>query len=151
MHSTGDRFRVRNDTAGLEDLRRRCIASLAGLVMMEATGRYHRAAHACLHEAGIGVALINPYRTRRFADVPGRLAKTDEIDAEVLAQFAATMRPAPTEPPPETMAQITEITVARRQVIEERLALESQRAQASLDLVSSAPMGLPAAMNTQGI
>ena len=75
------------------------------------------------------------FRTRRFADVLGRLAKTDEIDAEVLAQFAAIMKPLPTEPPPETMAQITEITVARRQVIEERLALESQRAQASLDLV----------------
>ena len=49
-----------DDMAGQEDLRRRCIASAAGLVVMEATGRYHRAAHACLHEAGIGVAIINP-------------------------------------------------------------------------------------------
>lgn len=132
---SGDRFRVENDEAGISELRTRCLAVSAGLVVLEATGRYHRAAHAHLHEAGIKVAVINPYRTRRFADVLGRLAKTDKIDAEVLAEFAAVINPAPTEPPSQTMAQITEITVARRQVIEERLALESRRSQASLDLV----------------
>lgn len=135
VRHSGDRFRVRNDAAGLEELRDRCLASVASLVVMEATGRYHRAAHACLHEAGIPVAIINPYRTRRFADVLGRLAKTDEIDAEVLAEFAAVMKPVPTEPPTERMAQITEIIVARRQVVDERRALENKRTQASLDLV----------------
>ncbi|MGB3797728.1 MAG: IS110 family transposase [Alteraurantiacibacter sp.] len=135
LRPSRDRFRVKNNTAGLKELRDRCLASSAGLVVMEATGRYHRAAHACLHEAGIPVAVINPYRTRRFADVLGRLAKTDEIDAEVLAEFAAVMKPAPTEPPSEMMARITEIIVARRQVIDERLALESQRSQTTLDLV----------------
>ena len=135
LHPLGDGFRVRNDPIGISQLKARCLAISAELVVMEATGRYHRTAHAFLHEAGIQVAVINPYRTRRFADVLGRLAKTDEIDAEVLAQFAAVMKPAPTVPPSRTMAQITEITVARRQVVDERLALESQRAQASLDLV----------------
>lgn len=135
LHAFGERFRVRNDAIGHAELRDRCLAVGMKLVVMEATGRYHRAAHTFLHEAGIPTAIVNPYRTRRFADVLGRLAKTDEIDAEVLAEFAAIMKPAPTEPPSETMAQITEITVARRQVIDERLALESQRAQTLLDLV----------------
>ena len=135
LHPFGDRFRVRNDAAGMDELRDRCLASSVCLVVMEATGRYHRAAHACLHEAGIPVAVINPYRTRRFADALGRLAKTDEIDAEVLAEFAAVMKPTPTELPSETMARITEITVARRQVIDERLALESQKSQTTLNLV----------------
>ncbi|WP_375262513.1 IS110 family transposase [Palleronia sp.] len=135
VHPCRDRFRVRNDAAGLEELRNCCLASVASLVVMEATGRYHRAAHACLHEAGIPVAIINPYRTRRFADVLGRLAKTDEIDAEVLAEFAAVMKPVPTEPPSIMMARITEVVVARRQVVDERRALGNQRSQVSVDLV----------------
>ena len=135
LHPSGDRFRVSNDARGHIELQTRCTANSVGRAVMEATGRYHRAAHARLHDAGIQVAIVNPYRTRRFADVLGRLAKTDEIDAEVLAQFAAVMKPAATEPPSATMAQITEITVARRQVVDERLALESQRSLASLELV----------------
>ncbi|MDO6588618.1 transposase, partial [Salipiger sp. 1_MG-2023] len=83
LHPDGERLRVENDTAGIHKLRTRCLAVSAKLVVMEATGRYHRAAHVCLHAAGVPVAIINPYRSRRFADVLGRLAKTDEIDAEV--------------------------------------------------------------------
>lgn len=135
LHPSGDRFRVRNDAAGIEELRDRCLASSANLVVMEATGRYRRAAHACLHQAGIPVAVIIPYRTGRFAEVLGRLAKTDEIDAEVLAEFAAVMKPAPAEPPTKTMARVTEIVVARRQVIDGRRALENKLAQAALELV----------------
>jgi transposase len=135
LHPGGERLRVENDTAGIHRLRTRCLAVAAKLVVMEATGRYHRAAHVCLHAAGVPVAVINPYRSRRFADVLGRLAKTDEIDAEVLARFAAVMEPAPTDPPSNAMARITEMTVARRQMVRERLALESRRSQASLDLI----------------
>jgi putative flavoprotein involved in K+ transport len=130
-----ERFRVENDTAGIQKLRPRGLAISARLVVMEATGRYHRAAHICLQPAGVPVAIIIPYRSRRFADVPGRLAKTDEIDAEGLARFADVMEPAPTEPPSSAMVRITEITVARRQLAQERLMLESRRSQASLFLV----------------
>ena len=136
VHPDRERFRVENDTAGIHKLRTRCLAVSAKLVVMEATGRYHRAAHICLHAAGVPVAIINPYRSRRFADVLGRLAKTDEIDAEVLARFAEVMEPVPSEPPSNAMARITEITVARRQLVQERLVLESRRSQASLDLVT---------------
>lgn len=135
LHPGGERLRFENDAAGLRRLRTRCLAVSAKLVVMEATGRYHRAAHVCLHAAGVPVAIINPYRSRRFADVLGRLAKTDEIDAEVLARFAAVMEPVPTDPPSNALARITEMTVARRQMVQERLALESRRSQASLDLV----------------
>lgn len=106
LHPGGERLRVENDTAGIHRLRTRCLAVAAKLVVMEATGRYHRAAHVCLHAAGVPVAVINPYRSRRFADVLGRLAKTDEIDAEVLARFAAVMEPAPTDPPSNAMARM---------------------------------------------
>ena len=99
---------------------------------MEATGRYHRPAHASLHEAGLPVAVVNPYRSRRFADVLGRLARTDRIDAETLARFGATMRPAISDPPTRIMAQIAEATVARRQVVEARIALEQQHSESAL-------------------
>jgi transposase len=135
VHPMGERARVENDAIGIGKLLACCLANSVGLVVMEATGRYHRTAHTALHEAGIKVAIINPYRTRRFADVLGRLAKTDEIDAEVLARFATIIKPAPTEPSSATMAQIKEIVVARRQVIAERLALESQCEETEVDFV----------------
>ena len=106
LHPLGERPLVENDTTGIGKLLTCCLAHSAKLVVMEATGRYHRAAHTALHKAGIQVAIINPYRTRRFADVLGCLAKTDEIDAEVLARLATIMKPAPTEPSSATMARI---------------------------------------------
>lgn len=135
LHPIGERVHVENNATGIGKLLTCCLANSAGLVVMEATGRYHRTAHTALHEAGIKVAIINPYRTRRFADVLGRLAKTDEIDAEVLARFATIMKPAPTEPSTGTMARIKEIVVARRQVINERLVLENQCEEATSDIV----------------
>ena len=137
VHPDGERFRVDNDPAGIQRLRKRCLAVLPELVVMEATGRYHRAAHACLHEAGLPVAVVNPYRSRRFADVLGRLAKTDRIDAETLARFGATMRPAVSEPPTEIMAKLAEATVARRQVVETRISLEQQLSEAFLAVVKA--------------
>ncbi|WOI57457.1 IS110 family transposase [Palleronia sp. LCG004] len=97
VHHSGDRFRVRNGAAGLQEVRDRCLASIASLVVMEAKGRYHRATHTCLHEAGIPVAIIDAYRTKWFADIFGRVAKTDMIDAKILAKFAAILDPVPTE------------------------------------------------------
>lgn len=60
LHPSGDRFRVANDATGHRELRTRCTADGVGRAMMEVTGRYHRAAHACLHDAGIQVAIENP-------------------------------------------------------------------------------------------
>lgn len=132
VHPTGERFRVDNDPAGIRRLRKRCLAVLPEMVVMEATGRHHRAAHAGLHETGLSVAVVNPYRSRRFADVLGRLAKTDRIDAETLARFGATLRPAVSAPPTKEMAQLAEATVARRRVVETRISLEQQLSEASL-------------------
>lgn len=137
VHPTGDRFTVRNDRKGFEALVTRCGPSSSCLAVMEATGRYHRAAHVHLHGAGFKVAVVNPYRSRRFADVMGRLAKTDRIDAEVLAQFGATIDPVATAPPSEVMASIIELTVARRQVVQERIRLEHQKENVASVLVQS--------------
>jgi transposase len=102
---------------------------------MEATGRCHRGAHENLHAAGLRVAVVHPCRFRRFADVMGRLAKTDSIDAEVLARFGATMRPDSSEPPSEVIARITEVAVARRQLVESRVALEQPLGETTVEIV----------------
>ncbi len=86
---------------------------------MEATGKYHRVLHERLHEAGVPVAVINPFRSRQFADSMGKLAKSDRIDAEVLAQFAERMKPEPTQPPTEEHKALRELQSARRQVVDE--------------------------------
>ena len=137
IHPDGCRFRVRNDAGGFEALVARCPPSPSCRVVMEATGRYHRAAHTYLHGAGFQVAVVNPYRSRRFADVTGRLAKTDRIDAEVLARFGAAIELTATVPPSAAMAGIVELTVARRQVVEERIRLEHRKEAVVSGLIQS--------------
>ena len=119
------------NVSGLAGLVRQLAKVSPSTVVMEAIGRYHRAAWLALHGAGIRVAAVNPYRSRRFADVIGRLAKTDIIDAQVLARFGATMQPQPSEPPSEIMSQIAEIAVARRQLVAHRVTLEQQLSETS--------------------
>src|SRR4051794_36728057 len=63
------------------------------LVVLEATGGFERVASATLAAAGVAVAVVNPGQARDFARAIGRLAKTDRIDADVLARFAAAVRP----------------------------------------------------------
>ena len=76
-----------------------------------------------------------PYRSRRFAEVMGRLAKTDSIDAEVLARFGATMRPVASEPSSRVMTQIGEVAVARRQLVESRVTSEQQLSETTVAVV----------------
>src|SRR5260221_1189353 len=64
-------------------------------VVCEATGPYHKALVAALHEAGVAVSVVNPRLVRNFARARNRLAKTDAIDARLLADYGRTMRPAP--------------------------------------------------------
>ncbi len=137
VYPDGRRYRVRNDAGGFEALIARCPPSPSCLVVMEATGRYHRAAHVHLHGAGFQIAVVNPYRSRRFADITGRLAKTDRIDAEVLARFGAAIELATAAPPSAAMANIIELTVARRQVVEERIRLEHRKEAVVSGLVRS--------------
>lgn len=78
---------------------RRCVAYLVNrvpsLVVMESTGGYEMALAVAMSEAGLPVAVINPKRVRDFARAVGKLAKTDRIDARVLAEYAATLQPVP--------------------------------------------------------
>lgn len=85
----------RNTKAGIAKLVARMTQLQPALVVMEASGQYERGLSRALAEAGIRVAVINPRQIRDFARSLGRLAKTDAIDAEVLALYAERIRPEP--------------------------------------------------------
>jgi transposase len=133
----GDRHSFKNGTEGVAELVNVCRYHTADLVILEATGRYHRLAHEMLHKAGVKTAVANPARSRNFARSVGRLAKTDKIDAQVLAQYGDRVRPPASTPPSKLQAKIAEITVARRQIVDEMKILKQQQTQTLDELVTA--------------
>jgi transposase len=95
-------------------------------VVCEATGTYHRAFAAALHEARITVSVVNPRLPHNFARSRGQLAKTDKIDARMLADFGATMKPAPTPKPDALMVLLDDLVTRRAQLVGDR-ARENNR------------------------
>jgi len=79
------------------------------LVVMEASGGYERAAHGALVTRGVPAAIVNPKRVRDFARGMGLEAKTDRVDAKVIARYGAVMRPAATPVPDPARAELREI------------------------------------------
>lgn len=110
--------RVPNTPAGHAELIDRLGPLAPGCVVLEATGPYHVPLVAALVEAGLPVVVVNPRQARDFAKACGQLAKTDRIDAGLLARFGAacglTPRPLPDAPARELAARL----VRRRQVVE---------------------------------
>ena len=89
----GEGWSVTNDTSGIGKLVRRLTKVEPALVVLEATGGYQRDATLALAAAGLPVVVVNPRQVRDFARSTGQLAKTDQIDARVLARFAGRVRP----------------------------------------------------------
>jgi transposase len=96
------------------------------LVVLEATGGLECVIVAELATAGVPLVVVNPRQVRQFAGALGRLAKTDKIDAQVLARFAQDVRPAVRPLPSENERELAELVARRRQLIELRTA-ESNR------------------------
>ena len=97
------------------------------LIVLEASGGYERACADALAGAGLAVSVINPRQARRFAGAAGKLAKTDRIDAAVLARFAQTMNPQSRHKPDVERNALTALSVRRRQLVA-MAAIEKQRA-----------------------
>ncbi len=127
---SGERLEVANDANGRRKLARRLQPLSVKLVVMEATSKYHRAVHRHLHSVGIPVALINPLRARLFAEAWGQLAKTDRIDARILALFGERMAPNAVAPASEAVEELQELASAREGAIAERIAVENRLATA---------------------
>ena len=126
IHPTGTDFRLPNDKSGHRQFNRKLAQMNVGLIVMEATGKWYRAAHQALHAFGLPVAVVNPYRSRALAGVFGQLAKSDKIDARILALFAERIRPGATPPPPEIILEIRELNASRRSLIKDRTAIKNR-------------------------
>lgn len=131
---TGQVWQVANDESGIAQL----VSALQGLgvtlVVLEATGGLEVPLTAALTMAGVPVAVVNPRQARDFAKATGRLAKTDRIDAQVLARFAEAVKPEPRALPSEEAQELAAL-VARRRQLTEMLVMEQNR-------LTSAPYAL---------
>jgi transposase len=123
---TGDLCRVPNDATGLRALLARLQTMSVAAVVMESTGCYGRAAAAALTAAGYQVAVVQPGRVHSFAASIGVRAKTDPIDARVIARFAAATQPRTTTPPPADTAALRVLVDRRDQIIEMRKQEENR-------------------------
>jgi transposase len=120
----GRRLSVENGAAGISRL-----AHWAGrnaLVVMEASGGYERLAHRLLTERGLCAAIVNAKRVRDFAKASGRLAKTDRVDAEVIARYGAFARPTATALPDAARRELAELLAFRQRLIDEITARQQQ-------------------------
>lgn len=124
------------DATGIALLLERLQTLDVQLIVMEATGGMERKLAAELSEAGHVVAIINPRQARAFANAIGRLAKTDKVDADVLAQLARILKPVARPLPSAEQIRLKDLAARRRQLIHMRTAELNRQQQASLKDVS---------------
>jgi transposase len=122
----GEAFAVSRDSKGLEELVERLLALAPALIALEATGGFETIVAATLAGAQLPLAVINPAQIRHFARALNKRAKTDAIDAAVIASFAAAVKPEP-RPLPDAEARLLGELAARRRQIIEMLVAERQR------------------------
>ena len=133
---SGEALAFPDDDAGVPRITALLAGLRAALVVLEATGGYEARLAADLIAAGLPVAVVNPRQVRDFARATGRLAKTDRIDAALLALFAERIRPVP-RPVPDAQAQaqaqaLAELVARRRQVVE-MIVMEGNRRRCARD------------------
>lgn len=123
-----------NDEAGIEAVVDRLRALAPTLVVLEATGGLEVPLAAALAAAALPVAVVNPRQVRDFAKAVGQLAKTDALDAALLARFAEAVRP-PVRAVPDAEAQALSALLARRRQTIAMLVAEQQRLGTALPAV----------------
>jgi transposase len=124
--SDGEVVQVENSEAGIARLLQRLGEATPTLVVLEATGGYESVVVGAIAGRGIAVAVVNPRQVRDFAKATGVLAKTDRIDARVLARFAEAVRPEPRPLPTAEAKELEEFLSRRRQLVE-MLTMEKNR------------------------
>jgi len=126
LRPTGDTWTAPNDEAGLAHIVERLGPLRPALIVVEATGRLELPLLGALMAAALPVVVVNPRQVRDFARALGHLAKTDRLDAQVLALFGERVRPTP-RPLPDPATQALSALVARRRQVIEMLTAEKNR------------------------
>jgi len=122
----GEAFAVARNGAGVAELVARLKALSPALIALEATGGFETIVAAGLAAAALPVVVVNPAQVRHYAQALGKRAKTDRIDALVIARFIEATRPAPRPLPDETTQLLADLVARRRQIVE-MMAAEGQR------------------------
>lgn len=122
----GTTWQLPNDDAGVATLVTQLQALAPPVIVVEPTGRYHRWVVAALSQAGLPVAVVNPRQVRDFARSTGELAKTDRLDAQLLARYGAQVQPAVRPVPSEATLELAAL-VDRRRELTAMLVAERQR------------------------
>jgi transposase len=126
VRPSGEAFVVERNAAGLEVLAARLKKLSPHVVALEATGGFETVAAAALASAGLPVVVVNPAQVRAFATALGQRAKTDPIDAAVIAHFAEATKPE-VRPLPDDATRLLSDLIARRRQIIEMISAERQR------------------------
>lgn len=126
LRPSGEAFAVTRNAAGLEELALRLNAVAPHLVALEATGGFETVVAASLAAAKLPVVVVNPAQVRAFAKALGKRAKTDPIDAAIIAHFAEAVAPEP-RPLPDEATQLLADLIARRRQIVAMIVAERQR------------------------
>ena len=116
IHPTKKSVTVSNDNTGFKKLKE-FLPDQITLVVMEATGGYEKQIFKKLSGFGIAVAIVNPRQIRNFAKALGHLAKTDRVDARIIAQFAEKIGPRATSVKDEKQENLAELRTRRAQLI----------------------------------
>jgi len=126
VRPTGGLWSVANDEQGIAELRERMLELRPHLIVLEATGGHERELSIALVLAGLAVAVVNPRQVRDFAKAVGKLAKTDRVDAGVIALFGERVRPEARGVPEEEASELGAL-VTRRQQLTEMITAEKNR------------------------
>jgi transposase len=126
VRPSGEAFAVARDGEGLDGLAAKLRALAPELVVLEATGGFEAVVAAAVAGAGLPLAVVNPAQVRAFARATGRLAKTDRLDAALIARFAEQVRPEPRPVASEQAQGLAELVARRRQVVE-MIGMEANR------------------------
>ena len=127
----GEALVVANDAGGVEKLSGRLLELGPKIVALEATGGFETAAAAALSAAGLPVAVVNPAQVRSFANALGKRAKTDPVDAQVIARFAAKTEVKAKPLPDEQTRLFADLVARRRQITAMIVAEEARRERAA--------------------
>jgi transposase len=131
----GETIQVRNNKVGHKTLVKWIGKSTKPLIIFEATGAYHRQLELILGAKGLPAAKVNPKQARRFAQATGRLAKTDRVDAAMLARMGAVLSLEPQAPPVKSLHDLRELLSARRALVKDQTAARTRQAMATLPLI----------------
>lgn len=136
-HPDGVKARFANDKRGFAALIKWLGGCVVARIVYEPTGAYHRAFERRFLEAGFTLAKVNPRQARRFAEAIGTGAKTDAVDAAMLARFGAMIEPRTLPASSQTLGEMKDLIVARRALIKDRTAMQNRAHQRSLALLKA--------------